>query len=77
MQQQESDHIRSLLMLNTSQIARKVNADRRILGQLDTYNPETMTNETRKRWNARLSSNPLDNVVLRVHEKEMLPKWLS
>ena len=45
MQQQESDPIRSLLMLNTSQIARKVNADRRILGQLDTYNPETMTNK--------------------------------
>ena len=34
MQQQESDPIRSLLMLNTSQIARKVNADRRILANL-------------------------------------------
>ena len=56
MQQQETDPIRSLLMLNTSQIARKINADRRILGQLDEYNPETMTNQIKKRWNARLTT---------------------
>ena len=64
-------------MLNARQIARKVNADRRILGQLDTFNPETMTNQIKKRWNVRLSNNPIANLVLRVHEKEMLPKWLS
>ena len=77
MQQQETDPIRSLLMLNTSQIARKINADRRILGQLDNYNPETMMNQIKKRWNARLTSNPMDNLALRVHDKEILPRWLS
>ena len=74
MQQQKGDPIRSLLITNTSHIARKRNSGSRIMGQLDSYNPETMKSEIRKRWNVRLSSNPVENLALRVHESETLPK---
>ena len=77
LQQPENDPVRSLLQSNETPIARKLNSDRRLLGQLDTYEPATMSSEIRKRWNIRLQTNPITMMDIQVDDVHIFPKRLT